>query len=96
MSALPVSYSIIEGGWPGVGNLDQDPLFRSPSELRLQARDCGWSLDSPAIDAAAPWLKDRALGCEAGLGGERGDMGAFGGVGALRSAAPPIVNRTIE
>ncbi len=91
-----VSYSIIEGGWPGEGNLDQDPLFRSPSDPRLQARECGWSLDSPAIDAAAPWLKDRALGCEAGLGGEWADMGAFGGLGALRAAALPTVDPPIE
>ncbi|MAE71613.1 MAG: hypothetical protein CME06_14240 [Gemmatimonadetes bacterium] len=85
---IAATHSIIEGGWPGEGNLDQDPLFRVEVDLRLQARMCGWQQDSPAIDAGAPWLKDRALGCDAGLGGDWGDIGAFGGVGALRAGTP--------
>ncbi|MCO6480806.1 MAG: right-handed parallel beta-helix repeat-containing protein, partial [Phaeodactylibacter sp.] len=40
------AYSIIQGGYPGPGNIDIDPLFVSPTDLRLQA--C-----SPAIDAGA-------------------------------------------
>ena len=38
-----ISYSAIEGGWPGVGNIDADPLFIAGS-LCLSA-------DSPCIDA---------------------------------------------
>ncbi len=41
-----VSYSNIEGGWAGTGNIDQDPKFRSISDFRLQP-------DSPCIDVAA-------------------------------------------
>lgn len=83
---LTVVYSIIEGGWPGEGNLDQDPLFHTAVDLRLRATRCGWNLDSPAIDSGAPWLEDRLLGCHAGLGTEFGDIGAYGGEGAERSA----------
>ena len=38
-----VTYSIVEGGYSGVGNLSADPLFVSSTDLRLQS-------GSPAID----------------------------------------------
>ncbi len=42
---VTVGYSIVRGGWPGPGNLDTDPLFRSGGyELSRQ---------SPAIDAGS-------------------------------------------
>ncbi|MFT6021790.1 MAG: hypothetical protein ACI9CQ_004600, partial [Saprospiraceae bacterium] len=41
---INVSYSIIQDGYPGTGNLDMDPLFTSPTNLQLQD-------GSPAIDA---------------------------------------------
>ncbi len=45
-SSATVTYSIVQGGWPGVGNLDADPRFVDPANdnLRLQS-------DSPALDA---------------------------------------------
>ena len=43
--SLTVSASIVEGGWPGAGNLDEDPLFVSElGDYHLQSA-------SPAIDA---------------------------------------------
>ncbi|MBX2893172.1 MAG: right-handed parallel beta-helix repeat-containing protein [Saprospiraceae bacterium] len=39
-----ISHSIVQGGYPGTGNLDADPLFVSPTNLRLQ-------LCSPAVNA---------------------------------------------
>ena len=42
-----VAYSDVHGGWPGIGNIDADPLFVDPEngDYRLQA-------GSPCIDAA--------------------------------------------
>ncbi len=45
-AAPTVSYSDVQGGWPGLGNIDADPLFVDPDNgnLRLQP-------GSPCIDA---------------------------------------------
>ncbi len=43
---LVVSYSIVEGGWPGLGNLNQDPMFSDPDN-----GDYHLQLGSAAIDA---------------------------------------------
>ena len=40
---------------------------------------CGDPFDSPCIDAGAPDIFDYFLDCQWGLGGERSDMGAYGG-----------------
>lgn len=41
---MPITYSNIQGGYPGEGNIDLDPLFISTNNLRL-------SPNSPCIDA---------------------------------------------
>ena len=41
-----VSMSVVEGGWPGVGNLEADPRFVAPGRHDLHLR-----IDSPCIDA---------------------------------------------
>ncbi|MCH8006449.1 MAG: right-handed parallel beta-helix repeat-containing protein [Planctomycetes bacterium] len=48
--AAKVRYSDVQGGWPGTGNIDLDPLFVDPinGDFRLQRR-------SPAIDAGNNW-----------------------------------------
>lgn len=45
-STSAVSYSIVQGGWDGEGNLDQDPLFDDPDMGSFRLTD-----DSPAADA---------------------------------------------
>jgi parallel beta-helix repeat protein len=62
---LTVVYSDIEGGWPGAGNIDADPLFVDPGngDYDLQA-------DSPCIDTGYPHMPCRPWG------GWRIDMGA--------------------
>jgi len=45
-----VTYCDVEGGWPGIGNLDADPLFVDPSN-----NDFHLSPGSPCIDAGCNW-----------------------------------------
>ncbi len=80
---VTMSYSIVEGGWSGAGNLDVDPLYRDlgAKDYHLQATACGDAADSPAIDAGDPATTDTALDCETGLGTSAADMGAYGGPG---------------
>jgi hypothetical protein len=49
VSGAAVTYSDIEGSWPGAGNIDADPRFADPAngDYHLQA-------GSPAIDAGTP------------------------------------------
>jgi hypothetical protein len=76
-----VSYSNIEGGWLGAGNIDEDPLFRDPEneDYHLMATYCGDPYDSPCIDAGRLNILDEVLDCFHGLGTEQSDMGAYGG-----------------
>lgn len=76
-----ISYSNIEGGWSGIGNIDTDPMFRDPDsdDYQLMAIACGNILDSPCIDAGSPYILDSLLDCSHGLGTTRSDIGAFAG-----------------
>lgn len=80
-SDIAVTYSDIEGGWEGEGNIDTDPLFRDPSsgDYHLMAVECGDQYDSPLIDAGSPAYIDTLLDCSWGLGTELSDIGAYGG-----------------
>jgi hypothetical protein len=88
-SISPVLYSCIEGGYPGQGNIDKEPLFASPSgsDYHLQShlgRYESWSdrwveIDSgysPCIDAGDPL---DPVGAEPLTNGKRINMGAYGG-----------------
>jgi hypothetical protein len=88
-----VSYSCVEGGWPGVGNIDADPRF-----VRLwngEAGDFQLLPDSPCIDAGNPDPSYNDACTPPGLGTERCDMGAYGGRGncgwAEESGLPTII-----
>jgi len=50
-----VTYSDVEGGWPGEGNIDQDPLFVvGPfGGYYLSQRSAGEPQDSPCVDAGS-------------------------------------------
>ncbi len=80
-----VSYSDVEGGYTGTGNLNTDPLFRDAAsgDFHLQSTDCGYSFNSPCIDAGNPAYEDSPLSCDWGLGQVRSDMGAFGGMNSV-------------
>lgn len=69
-----VEYSDVEGGAPGIGNIDADPLFRS-----VPRGDFHLSAGSPAIDSGWP---DATAGVEdlegrARPAGDGFDMGAY-------------------
>ncbi len=77
-----VTYSCIEGYWPGEGNIFDDPLFRDPDNGDYHLQDninCGDTLYSPCIDAGDPAILDATLSCEWGLGERISDIGAYGG-----------------
>ncbi|MHC4528467.1 MAG: choice-of-anchor Q domain-containing protein, partial [Planctomycetota bacterium] len=46
---VTVNYCCIQGGWPGVGNIETDPLFADPNN-----GDCHLLPGSPCIDAGDP------------------------------------------
>ncbi len=75
------TYCDIQNGWPGTGNIVANPKFRNSGnyDFRLKSSDCGYSHDSPCIDAGSPAIIDSLLECSWGLGTTLSDMGAYGG-----------------
>jgi len=85
---VAVSYSDVQGGWEGEGNIDVDPLFADPDSgdyhLKSQAGRWdpvigSWIVDdvtSPCIDAGDP---DSPVAFEPFPNGGIVDMGAYGG-----------------
>jgi hypothetical protein len=76
-STATVSYSCLSGGYAGEGNIDEDPLFVSPTEGYGSGYDgltADWHLaeGSPCIDAGNPGEAYNDLD------GSRNDMGAYG------------------
>ena len=84
-----VAYSCIEGGWPGVGNIDADPLFMDPAsgDHRLRQDPCQAGVVNPCVDAGDP-----ASAVVAGT--TRTDCARDAGVvdlGYHYTACPPVV-----
>jgi len=83
-----VCYSNIQGGWPGPGNIDAQPLFANPanSDYHLRSQAGRWNpakqtwvrdgVTSPCIDAGDPMS---LVGFEPFPNGARINMGAYGG-----------------
>ena len=67
---LNVTYSNVEGGETGTGNIDVDPQFAEEIDYHL-------SSSSPCVDAGDPAILDGSQ--PPGLGGTRSDMGTYGG-----------------
>ncbi len=80
-SIVYASYSDIQGGWQGLGNINAEPFFRDSNQgnFHLMSNACGDPFDSPCIDAGDPNIFDSLLDCSWGLGTTRSDMGAYGG-----------------
>jgi parallel beta-helix repeat protein len=63
-SSIDITYSDIQGGWEGEGNIDADPIFALPEK-----RDYRLLWGSPCIDSGHPGSLDPD--------GTRSDMGAY-------------------
>ncbi len=99
----PVLYSSIEGGYPGQGNIDSDPLFASSGGNDYHLRSVfgryykpssnGWVIDSeysPCIDAGDPHPQgdpQNPVGAEPLPNGKRINMGAYGGTAEASKGA---------
>jgi predicted outer membrane repeat protein len=78
-----ITYSDVQGGWTGTGNIDLNPLFKDEVAFHL-------SWNSPCIDAGSPdpayndpsdpARPDSAL--YPAMGALRSDIGAYGGSGS--------------
>ncbi len=66
-----ITYSDIQGGWEGEGNIDSDPLFVAP-----QSEDYSLQPDSPCIDTGDPYSR-------LDLDDSPNDMGSYGGMGIM-------------
>jgi hypothetical protein len=88
-----VSYSDVEGGWAGTGNIDGDPLFvdATNSDLHLQA-------GSPAIDAGDQTLLPAGVTTDLDgnprVAGGNVDMGAYEFQSIPADTTPPVVTVT--
>jgi hypothetical protein len=78
---LSVSWSDIQGGYCGTGNINLDPLFRNLDydDYHLMSTEYGFPQNSPCIDAGDPQFTDVLLDSLWGLGTVLSDMGAYGG-----------------
>ncbi len=88
LSKIPVTYSDVQGGYQGPGNINQDPLFAAVSREdyhlrskygRYDPQAGRWVVDadhSPCIDTGDPAA---SVGDEPEPNGERINMGAYGG-----------------
>jgi parallel beta-helix repeat protein/predicted outer membrane repeat protein len=84
----PVSYTNIEGGWAGPGNIDSDPCFADPdaNDFHLKSEAGRWdpsakswiidTVTSPCIDAGST---ASPIAYEPFPNGGRINMGAYGG-----------------
>ncbi|MFH1734827.1 MAG: right-handed parallel beta-helix repeat-containing protein [bacterium] len=102
--SITLEYSLVEGGWPGTGNIDTDPLFVDPenSDYHLQSifgsyHGGAWLPDlnnSPCIDAGDPASPYEN---EPDPNGGRINMGAYGNtLEASKSNLPSYLDVSID
>ncbi|UCG48097.1 MAG: hypothetical protein JSU94_21795 [Phycisphaerales bacterium] len=96
-----VTYTDVEGGWPGYKNIDVDPCFADPAngDYHLRSEVGRWdpnlaswvkdSLTSPCIDAGSPMSQ---LGDEPWPHGKLVNMGAYGGTAEAGMSSSDVGN----
>lgn len=80
---LAVTYSDVQGGFAGAGNINGNPLLLSSDDLILVD-------GSPCIDRGSTNTVDDDVGFPPSLGGLRNDIGAHGGPGARARLLPHL------
>ncbi|MCB9302112.1 MAG: HYR domain-containing protein [Lewinellaceae bacterium] len=91
-ATLTVSNSIIQGDFPGTGNLNEDPLFVDPTNGDFRLPPCSPAIDA-GDDAANTTTKDLAGNprkVDAYPGGSQVDMGAY--EAAAGDNTPPTIS----
>jgi len=76
-----LSYCDIQGGYPGLGNINANPLFIDP-----ETDNYSLQINSPCLDTGNPRISDRAS--------SPSDIGAYGGNGEIESVPINIVVST--
>jgi hypothetical protein len=74
---MVVSYSDIEGGWDGEGNIDEDPVFVGSGDYPFQINDNSLCIDAGNPDATGLNLPESDLAGEVRIENGRVDMGAY-------------------
>jgi hypothetical protein len=74
---LNVTYSLVEGGYPGTGNVDADPLFLAGpmGAYYLSQAAAGQPADSPALDTGSRPAADAGLDTRTTRADSVGDSG---------------------
>jgi hypothetical protein len=100
VSPTPVTYCDVEGGYPGTGNINQNPLFADmeDGDYHLKSkygrydpwsgRWVGDSVHSPCIDAGDP---EASVGDEPVQNGGRINMGGYGGTSEASNGAGHLI-----
>ena len=73
---IDVSYTNVQGSWPGTGNLNVDPNFLDNTNYKLSILTPDGTAQNPCVDAGDP---DDPVGSEPMPNGDRINMGAYGG-----------------
>ncbi|HHT03498.1 MAG TPA: hypothetical protein GX005_04160, partial [Bacteroidales bacterium] len=73
---VSTSNSIVQGGYPGIGNIDADPLFMDPENGNFMLRDGSPAIDAGSKDSLPEFLTTDYLGLSRVQGNEV-DMGPF-------------------
>ncbi|MHC4726718.1 MAG: right-handed parallel beta-helix repeat-containing protein, partial [Planctomycetota bacterium] len=94
-----ITYTDVQGGWLGQGNIDADPLFVGPdnANYHLKSQAGRWDLPSqswivdditsPCIDAGDP---DTTVGLEPLPNGGTINMGIYGGTSQASKSSPGV------
>jgi hypothetical protein len=81
--AMNIAYSNIQGGYPGAGNMNLNPMFADSNYVLLQGSPCVDKGDSSVVYNDLPDPNNPQNAKYPSRGGLRNDMGAYGGPLAL-------------